>query len=195
MIHRAILGSLERFIAIITEHFGGKWYVGVIATAGTLRGDTFWENEQAFLVVPSPSARDSGCRALCESCSPFLDRLRRFSSPLQKEYAQEIADRLSALGLFADVDNGADTLPKKIRNGEIAQYNFLLGAFAFCSHDNFFKFLFLVVGQEELDSRSVNVRNRDDVGTKSKGEMAPLDEVTAKLVGFKSSRRIENKLV
>lgn len=26
MVHRAILGSLERFIAIITEHFGGKWY-------------------------------------------------------------------------------------------------------------------------------------------------------------------------
>ena len=27
IIHRAILGSLERFIAIITEHFAGKWYV------------------------------------------------------------------------------------------------------------------------------------------------------------------------
>lgn len=27
MIHRTILGSLERFIAIITEHFAGKWYV------------------------------------------------------------------------------------------------------------------------------------------------------------------------
>ena len=27
LIHRAILGSLERFIAIITEHFAGKWYV------------------------------------------------------------------------------------------------------------------------------------------------------------------------
>lgn len=26
MIHRAILGSLERFIAITTEHFAGKWY-------------------------------------------------------------------------------------------------------------------------------------------------------------------------
>ena len=25
MVHRAILGSLERFIAIITEHFAGKW--------------------------------------------------------------------------------------------------------------------------------------------------------------------------
>jgi threonyl-tRNA synthetase len=27
MIHRAILGSLERFMAIITESTGGKWYV------------------------------------------------------------------------------------------------------------------------------------------------------------------------
>lgn len=26
MIHRAILGSLERFISIATEHFGGKWW-------------------------------------------------------------------------------------------------------------------------------------------------------------------------
>ena len=25
MIHRAILGSVERFTAILTEHFGGKW--------------------------------------------------------------------------------------------------------------------------------------------------------------------------
>ncbi|KAG9307924.1 hypothetical protein JVU11DRAFT_12894 [Chiua virens] len=138
MIHRAILGSLERFIAIITEHFGGKW--------------PFWLSPRQVLVIPV--------------AVPY------------KEYAQEIADTLSALGLFADVDNGADTLPKKIRNGEIAQYNFLL-----------------VVGQEELDSRSVNVRNRDDVGTKAKGEMVPLDEVTAKLVALKQSRRIENKLV
>jgi threonyl-tRNA synthetase len=26
IIHRAILGSIERFMAIITENFGGKWY-------------------------------------------------------------------------------------------------------------------------------------------------------------------------
>jgi threonyl-tRNA synthetase len=25
MIHRAILGSVERMIAILTEHFAGKW--------------------------------------------------------------------------------------------------------------------------------------------------------------------------
>jgi threonyl-tRNA synthetase len=50
------------------------------------------------------------------------------------------------------------------------------------------------VGQEELDNRSVNVRNRDDQGTKSKGEMVALGEVVSKLVALKQSRRIENKL-
>ena len=36
IIHRAILGSLERFIAIITEHFAGKWYVCFISCAKNL---------------------------------------------------------------------------------------------------------------------------------------------------------------
>ncbi len=34
MIHRAILGSLERFISIATEHFGGKWYVVSLRITG-----------------------------------------------------------------------------------------------------------------------------------------------------------------
>ena len=47
---------------------------------------------------------------------------------MQREYTSEVADKLSKLGLYVDVDNGENTLPKKIRNGEIAQYNFILGA-------------------------------------------------------------------
>ncbi|KAI0926473.1 threonyl-tRNA synthetase [Taiwanofungus camphoratus] len=137
IIHRAILGSLERFIAIITEHFAGKW--------------PFWLSPRQVLVVPV--------------AIPY------------KEYASEVAKTLSDLGIFADVDNGENTLPKKIRNGEVAQYNFIL-----------------VVGQEELDSRSVNVRNRDDVGTKAKTEMVPLDEITKKLVALKANRSLQNKL-
>jgi threonyl-tRNA synthetase len=31
MIHRAILGSVERMTAILTEHFGGKWYILLLA--------------------------------------------------------------------------------------------------------------------------------------------------------------------
>jgi len=110
---------------------------------------------------------------------------------------------LSEIGLFADVDNGADTLPKKIRNGEIAQYNFILGT----SHQtpvHSFTFSFyashswngipIVVGQEELDNRSVNVRNRDDVGTKAKTAMIPLDTIIEKLVKLKANKNLQNTL-
>ena len=38
MIHRAIIGSFERFLAIITEHFAGKW--------------PFWLSPRQVLVVP-----------------------------------------------------------------------------------------------------------------------------------------------
>ena len=38
IIHRAILGSIERFVAIITEHFAGKW--------------PFWLSPRQVLVVP-----------------------------------------------------------------------------------------------------------------------------------------------
>jgi len=137
IIHRAILGSLERFIAIITEHFAGKW--------------PFWLSPRQVLVIPV--------------AAPF------------KEYAAEIADRLGKAGIYADVDNGENTLPKKIRNGEIAQYNFIL-----------------VVGQEELDAQSVNIRNRDDVGTKARASIVRLDEVVEKMVALKNSRGLENRL-
>lgn len=42
IIHRAILGSLERFIAVITESFGGKW--------------PFWLNPRQAMVVPIHSS-------------------------------------------------------------------------------------------------------------------------------------------
>ncbi|TEB26828.1 tars protein [Coprinellus micaceus] len=127
IIHRAILGSLERFIAIITEHFAGE-------------------------VVVIPVA------------APY------------KDYATEIAERLTSLGLHADVDDTDNTLNKKVRNGEIAQYNFIF-----------------VVGQEELDNRAVNIRNRDDVGTKSRGEILKLDDVVEKLLAMKKARGLSNK--
>jgi hypothetical protein len=49
----------------------------------------------------------------------------------QKAYASEVGEHLGSLGLFVDIDNSDNTLSKKIRNGEIAQYNFILGAFFF----------------------------------------------------------------
>lgn len=97
---------------------------------------------------------------------------------MQKEYASEVQQKLSAAGLWTDVDNGENTLQKKIRNGEIAQYNFIL-----------------VVGQEELDGKAVNVRNRDDVGEKkARAATVPLDTLIEQLVTLKGSRSLSNKI-
>lgn len=52
----------------------------------------------------------------------------------------------------------------------------------------------VVVGQEELDSHSVNVRNRDDVGTKAKTAMMPLDTIIEKLTKLKANRSLQNVL-
>lgn len=122
---------------------------------------------------------------------------RLCSSSTQKDYAAEIAQKLNDLGIFADVDNGDNTLPKKIRNGEIAQYNFILGE-RDCpnvlQHDRSDDRAFSVVGQAELETRSVNVRNRDNVGTKGRDETVPLDDIIQKFVALRASRSLENKL-
>ncbi|KAG5467255.1 hypothetical protein CUR178_00896 [Leishmania enriettii] len=112
MIHRAILGSLERSIAILCEHFGGDW--------------PFWLSPRQVMVVPV--------------------------SAVNYEYAQRVRDTMHDAGFHADVDNGAATLDKKIRNAEKARYNFIL-----------------VVGQQEQDSTGVSIRARGEkrLGNKS----------------------------
>jgi len=92
---------------------------------------------------------------------------------LQQEYASEIANKLSMMGIFADVDNSDYTLPKKIRNGEVSQYNFIL-----------------VMGEKEQEARSVDVRNRGDVGQKSRSaEITPLDTICEQFLDLTRSRR------
>jgi threonyl-tRNA synthetase len=51
-----------------------------------------------------------------------------------------------------------------------------------------------VVGEEELRSSSVNVRNRDDPAAKSKGTLVSLVEISTRLTALKTSRSLENKL-
>ncbi|KWU41505.1 tars protein [Rhodotorula sp. JG-1b] len=138
MIHRAILGSVERFTAILTEHFAGKW--------------PFWLSPRQVVVIPVAAPH--------------------------KEYAKEVAQKLWDAGLYADADLSDSTLPKKVRNGEIAQYNYIF-----------------VVGSEEMESRAVNVRNRDDAGNKkARTETIELDEVLEKLLRLKNERRLDNEL-
>ncbi|KAI9258475.1 hypothetical protein BY458DRAFT_517986 [Sporodiniella umbellata] len=137
IIHRAILGSVERMMGIVIEHFAGKF--------------PFWLSPRQIQVVPVAAA--------------FFD------------YAQEVTDRLIALGIYADADLSDNTLNKKVRNAELAHYNFVF-----------------VVGAEEANTRSVNIRNRDDVGTKAKSQTIPLEQVLTSVVQLKESKSLENKL-
>ncbi|PKI85225.1 threonine--tRNA ligase [Malassezia vespertilionis] len=139
MIHRAIVGSLERFIAILTENFAGKW--------------PFWLSPRQVLVVPVTTS--------------------------VYDYAEEVRSKLWDSGFFADVDISDNTLNKKIRNGELAQYNFVL-----------------VVGHEEKNSKSVNVRNRDTDPDMPKGktETISLDDAIAKFLHMKETLALSNQL-
>ncbi len=66
----------------------------------------------------------------------------------------------------------------------------------YCLAASTFAYPFVVVGEEEMNTQSVNVRNRyrDDVGSKVRAEMMPLDDIATKLLALKSSRSLHNKL-
>ncbi|KAL6869026.1 threonyl-tRNA synthetase [Amphichorda felina] len=136
MIHRAVLGSFERMIGILTEHFGGKW--------------PFWLSPRQILVVPV--------------------------MPIVNDYAKEVQSIFHEKGLYIDVDTSTNTFQKKIRTGQLEQYNFIF-----------------VVGAEEAKSRTVNIRNRDDQKTQTKGELVPLQDALDNLLKLKEERRLENK--
>ena len=137
MIHRAILGSVERMTAILTEHFAGKW--------------PFWLSPRQVLVVPV------GVK--------------------YNEYAQEVQQKLHAAGFYADVDVTGNTLQKKVRNGQVQKYNFIF-----------------IVGEQEANEKSVNIRNRDIQDLQGKNEAIALDTVIEQLLKLKETKRADNQL-
>jgi threonyl-tRNA synthetase len=52
MIHRAILGSVERMIAILTESYGGKWFIIMILCAIPSHIRPFWLSPRQARIIP-----------------------------------------------------------------------------------------------------------------------------------------------
>ncbi|GAB1610218.1 threonine--tRNA ligase, cytoplasmic-like isoform X1 [Argonauta hians] len=106
IIHRAVLGSVERMIAILCENYAGKW--------------PFWISPRQAIVVPV--------------------------APQCEEYAQQVSRQVHGAGFICDVDlDPGTTMNKKIRNAQLAQYNFIF-----------------VVGEKEVQNNTANVRTRDN---------------------------------
>lgn len=107
MIHRAILGSVERMFAILLEHYKGKW--------------PFWLSPRQAIVCPV--------------------------SDKSQIYALQVKDQIHQAGYYVDVDTSDRTIQKKVREAQMAQYNYIL-----------------VVGEEEATTGQVSVRVRDTAG-------------------------------
>jgi threonyl-tRNA synthetase len=97
--------------------------------------------------------------------------------PAVNDYVKEVQTKLRSEGIHADIDISGNTMQKKIRTAQLQLYNFIF-----------------VVGAEERDGRTANIRNRDDQATQQRGEVIPLDEAISKLVSLRNERRLENKI-
>ena len=51
---------------------------------------------------------------------------------------------------------------------------------------------FLVVGDQEMKGREVNVRSRDDTSTQDRGKPIPLDKAVKKLIALRDERSTNN---
>ncbi len=119
MIHRAIYGSLERFLAVLIEHFAGDF--------------PLWLAPVQVAILPISEKFDV--------------------------YAQEVEQQLKTQGIRVWRDESSESIGKKIRTAETQKFP-----------------LMLIVGQKEVDSKTVSVRARKD------GDLGALkvDELTTK---------------
>ena len=106
MIHRAVLGSLERFMGLLIEHMAGKF--------------PLWLNPVQAIILT------------------VADR--------HIEFAEELRKKMINNGIRVELDTRAETIPKKVREAQLSQINYIL-----------------VVGDKELENKTVNVRTRDNI--------------------------------
>jgi threonyl-tRNA synthetase len=104
MVHRAILGSFQRLLAVLIEHTGGRW--------------PYWLSPRQVAVLPVAEPHAAA--------------------------AAVVQARLQAAGVYADCLASNQTLPRRVREAQVAQYNFIV-----------------VVGDEETANGTVAVRTRE----------------------------------
>ena len=111
MVHRTLLGSIERFIGVLLEHYAGAM--------------PFWLSPVQIYVIPVGSRHE--------------------------KYVRQIGKDLEEKGFRIKVKDENETVSKKIRQGEMQKIPYML-----------------VVGDEEIKSKSVRVRTREkgDIGMK-----------------------------
>jgi len=131
IVHRTILGSIERFFGILVEHFAGKFPV--------------WLSPVQIMIIPVADAHN--------------------------EFAQDIANQLTALGIRASIDSRGEKLGYRIREAQMQKTPYML-----------------VVGDKEMEGGDLALRVRDsgDVAQISLSDLKEklLNKIKTKEIGL-----------
>lgn len=113
LIHRAIFGSLERFLALLIEHYAGRW--------------PFWLSPRQAIIL-TVQQDDTVLRQAQEAAAKFAG----FRALLQDHNQAEPPAPLSSVDptFLVDVDTSSQSLGKKIQRAKQMKYNliFVLGS-------------------------------------------------------------------
>jgi len=83
-------------------------------------------------------------------------------------YATEVYNKLHGASYYVDLDVSDRSIPKKVREAQLAQYNYIL-----------------IVGDEEQKNQTVNIRTRDNQQHGEKSITAMLEEFALMCKEFK----------
>ncbi|KAL7620471.1 threonyl-tRNA synthetase [Parahypoxylon ruwenzoriense] len=100
MIHRAVLGSVERLMALLIEHYDGKW--------------PFWLNPKQVIIV---TVNDS---------EPVVELARSAQDILMGRDGSEDDPVANPSQLVVDVDNSPRALPLKVREAKSKGYGVIV---------------------------------------------------------------------
>jgi len=104
MIHRALVGSPERFMSIIIEHTAGRF--------------PLWLSPRQVSVLSV--------------------------SEKSNDFAEDVRKKLFEAGLRVDLDTRTESIPKKVRNAQLRQTNYIL-----------------VVGEKDIEKGTITPRTRE----------------------------------
>lgn len=100
MIHRAVLGSVERLMALLIEHYNGKW--------------PFWLNPRQVLIITVNDKK------------PVLDMARNVRNTLLNISTDVDANNAAVPRMTVDIDDSAVGLGLKVRNAKKKGYGVIV---------------------------------------------------------------------
>lgn len=105
IIHRAILGSFERFMALLMEHYDGKW--------------PFWLSPRQAIVIPVAMTDE-----ILSYARAARDKISGIESEDQKPDGRPLP--MSRRTFNVDIDESSNSLSKKVRAAKTKRYNHII---------------------------------------------------------------------